>query len=377
MAEKKKKLLQGNEACVEGAIYAGCRFYGGYPITPSTEIAEGMSVRLPKLGGKFIQMEDEIGGIAAALGGSLAGLKSMTATSGPGFSLKQECIGYACLAEIPLVIVDVMRGGPSTGYPTGPSQSDIMQAKWGTHGDHPAIALTPSTVPEILSETIRAFNLAEQFRTPVMVLYDEILGHMREPVTIPNPGDFLVEDRARPDCKPEEYHPYDDRFLIAPLAPFGSGYRFHVTGLNHKQDGFPTNDSKMIRENNERIMRKVHINRESIWQNEEVMLDDAEVVIFTIGSTARSARFAVNELRKSGVKAGLLRPLTIWPFPDKAVGELSSRVKAIIVPEMNLGQMTLEVERCARGRCAVEGLFRVDGEPITPSQIFHEVRKYL
>lgn len=376
MAERKRKFLQGNEACVEGAIYAGCKFYGGYPITPSTEVAEGMSVRLPKLGGKFIQMEDEIGGIAAAIGGSLAGLKSMTATSGPGLSLKQECIGYACLAEIPLVIVDVMRGGPSTGYPTGPSQSDIMAAKWGTHGDHPAISLTPSTVPEILTETVRAFNLAEQFRTPVMVLYDEIIGHMRERVDLPLPGELEVIDRAKPECKPEEYFPYDDRFLIAPLAPFGSGYRFHVTGLDHKQDGFPTNDAKMINENNERIMRKVEVNKELIWKNEEVYLDDAEVVVFTVGSTARSARFAVNELRKNGLKAGLLRPLTIWPFPEKAVAELASRVRGIVVPEMNLGQMTLEVERCARGRCEVEGLYRVDGEPITPAQIMHSLRKY-
>jgi len=376
MADRKKRLLQGNEACVEGAIYAGCRFYAGYPITPSTEVAEGMSVRLPKLGGKFIQMEDEIGGIAAALGGSLAGLKSLTATSGPGFSLKQECIGYACLAEIPLVIVNVMRGGPSTGYPTGPSQSDIMQAKWGTHGDHPVIAVTPSTVPEILSETIRAFNLSEKYRTPVIVLYDEILGHMREPVELPEKGDIEVIDRAKPECKPEEYFPYDDRFLVAPLAPFGEGYRFHVTGLNHKQDGFPTNDSKVIDRNNRRIMEKVDLNREEIWKNEETMLEDAEVAIFTVGSTARSARFAVNELRKAGVKAGLLRPLTIWPFPDRAVAELAKKVKTIIVPEMNLGQMYHEVERCAKGNCAVEGLFRVDGEPITPAQIMQTVKKY-
>src|SRR3972149_6515176 len=200
MADRKKRLLQGNEAWVEGAIYAGCRFYAVYPITPSTEIAEGMSVRLPKIGGKFRQMEDEIGGIAAALGGSIAGLKSMTATSGPGFSLNQECIGYACLAEIPLVIVNVMRGGPSTGYPTGPSQSDIMQAKWGTHGDHPVIALTPAYVQEILSETVRAFNLAEKYRTPVIVLYDEIIGHMREAITLPEPGEVEVIERKKPTC---------------------------------------------------------------------------------------------------------------------------------------------------------------------------------
>ncbi|MCR4287476.1 MAG: 2-oxoacid:acceptor oxidoreductase subunit alpha [Deltaproteobacteria bacterium] len=375
MAEKKKKLLQGNEACAEGALYAGCRFFAGYPITPATEVAEVLSVKLPNFGGKFIQMEDEIGSIAAAIGGSLAGLKSMTATSGPGFSLKQECIGYACLAEIPLVVVDVMRCGPSTGYPTGPSQSDIMQAKWGTHGDHPAVGLTPSTVPEILSETVRAFNLAEKYRIPVIVLYDEIVGHMREPITIPAPGEIEIVDRAKVTCKPEGYFPYDDRYQIAPLAPFGSGYRFHVTGLNHKQDGFPTNDPRMIEANNLRIMKKIEDNVEDIWKNEEFMLDDAEVAVFTVGSTARSARFAVNEARKAGIKAGLLRPLTIWPFPEKAVRELSKKVRAIIVPELNLGQMVLEVERCSKD-AAVEGIHRVDGEPITPAQILETIRKY-
>lgn len=374
MAEKKKKLLQGNEACVEGALYAGCRFYAGYPITPSTEIAEGMSVRLPKLGGKFIQMEDEIGGIAAAIGGSLAGLKSLTATSGPGFSLKQEALGYACIAEIPLVIVNVMRGGPSTGYPTGPSQSDIMQAKWGTHGDHPVIAVTPAYVQEILDETVRAFNLAEKYRTPVIVLYDEIVGHMREPITIPAAGDLKVEDRAKPSCKPAEYFPYDDNFEVPPLAPFGQGYRFHVTGLNHKQDGFPTNDPKVINHNNLRIMNKIENHKEDIWKNEETMLEDAEVAVFTVGSTARSARFAVNEARKLGIKAGLLRPLTIWPFPDKAVKAVSERVKAIIVPELNLGQMVLEVERCSK-KAKVVGIHRVDGEPINPAQILEEIKK--
>ncbi len=372
---RKKKLLQGNEACVEGAMYAGCRFFAGYPITPSTEIAEGMSVRLPKAGGKFIQMEDEIGGMAATIGGSLAGLKSLTATSGPGFSLKQEALGYACLAEIPCVVVNVMRGGPSTGYPTGPSQSDIMQAKWGTHGDHPAISITPGYVQEILSETIRAFNLAEKYRTPVVILYDEILGHMREPIFLPEPGEYEVIDRAKPDCRPEEYFPYDDRFQIAPLAPFGSGYRFHVTGLNHKQDGFPTNDSKAINANNLRIMRKIEDHKEEIWKNVEYRLDDAEIAVFTIGSTARSARFAVNEARKAGIKAGLLRPLTIWPFPDKAVKALSERVKAIIVPELNLGQMVLEVERCSR-KAPVEGIHRVDGEPITPAEILDVIKRH-
>lgn len=376
MAEKKKKLLQGNEACAEGALYAGCRFYGGYPITPSTEVAEVMSVRLPQVGGKFIQMEDEIASIASIIGASLAGMKSLTATSGPGFSLKQEGIGYACLAEVPCVVVNVMRGGPSTGYPTGPSQSDLMQAKWGTHGDHPVITLTPAYVQEILHETIRAFNLAEKYRTPVFVFYDEIVGHMREPIVIPEPGEIEVIDREKPEEGLDEYLPYDERFLIPPLAPFGEGYRFHVTGLNHKADGFPTNDPAMIEENNKRIIRKVEENKADIEKNEEVDLDDAEIAVLSVGSTARSANFAVKVARENGIKAGLLRPLTIWPFPDETVGKLAKQVKAIIVPEMNLGQMVLEVSRASRGECEVEGIHRVDGEPINPNQILEVIKKY-
>ncbi|MFQ5427907.1 MAG: 2-oxoacid:acceptor oxidoreductase subunit alpha [Thermodesulfobacteriota bacterium] len=376
MPDKKKKLLQGNEACAEGALYAGCNFFGGYPITPSTEIAEILSVRLPQIGGKFIQMEDEIGSIASIIGASLTGKKALTATSGPGFSLKQECLGYACLAEIPCVIINVMRGGPSTGYPTGPSQSDIMQAKWGTHGDHPAISLTPASVQEILTETIRAFNLSEKYRTPVVVLYDEIIGHMREPITIPEPGDYEVINRAKTTASKEDYLPYDDNFLVAPLAPFGQGYRYHVTGLNHKADGFPVNDSEVIRENNERIMRKIDENIEDIECNEEVFLDDAEIGIFTVGSTSRSARFAVNALRNEGIKAGLLRPLTIWPFPDKAVKKLADQVKLIVVPELNLGQMIGEVQRAGNGACDVVGINRVDGESIHPTQIIDLIKNY-
>ncbi len=374
MAEKKKLFMQGNEACAEGALYAGCRFYAGYPITPSTEIAEYLSRALPKVGGKFIQMEDEIASISAIAGASLAGLKSMTATSGPGFSLKQEGLGFACMAEIPCVIVDVMRGGPSTGYPTGPSQSDVMQAKWGTHGDHPVIAVTPAYVQEILHETVRAFNLAERYRTPVLILFDEIVGHMREPVVLPEEGELEVIDREKPTCPPEEYLPYDSRYEIAPLAAFGEGYRFHVTGLNHKDDGFPTNDPDMIQEGIKRIIRKIDNNKEEIWKNEEYYLDDAEVVVFAYGSTARSAKYAVRELRKKGVKAGLLRALTLWPFPDKALKEASERAKAVVVPELNLGQIIYEVERHVN--CPVEGIHRVDGEPINPMQIMEVIEKY-
>ncbi len=376
MADKTKRLLQGNEACAEGALYAGCNFFAGYPITPSTEIGECLSVRLPKTGGKFIQMEDEIGAISAIIGASLAGSKSLTATSGPGFSLKQEGIGFACMTEVPCVIVNVMRGGPSTGFPTGPSQSDIMQAKWGAHGDHPAVVLTPSTVQEIFYETVRSFNLSEKYRTPVILLYDEIVGHMREPIVIPEEGEVEIVNRIKPTCPPEEYLPYDDSHEIAPLAAYGEGYRFHVTGLNHKPDGFPTNDPKLIEKENKRIIDKIENNKKQIWKNEAIDLDDATIGIFAYGSIARSARYAVNIMRDKDIKVGLLRPLTIWPFPEEAVSEMAEKVKVIIVPEMNLGQAVIEVERVAGGKCEVVGINRVDGDPIHPQQIIEVIEKY-
>lgn len=371
---KQKKFIQGNEACVEGALYAGCRFYAGYPITPSTEIMEVMAARLPKIGGSFIQMEDEIASMCAVVGASLGGLKSMTATSGPGFSLKQEAIGYACMTEVPCVIVNVMRSGPSTGYPTGPSQSDVMQAKWGTHGDHPAVVLTPSSVQELLYETIRAFNLAETYRTPVIILYDEVIGHMREAVTLPEPGEINVVERKKPNCPPSEYKPYDVKDgNVAPLAAYGEGYRFHVTGLYHAADGFPTSNTKLIQETNERLVNKIDRNKDSICKNEEFCLDDAEIGVFAYGVCAKSAKFAVKELRSKGIKVGLLRPLTIWPFPDDAVEEMAKKVKTIIVPEMNLGQVVHEVERASKGKCDVRGLFRVDTDPIHPKQIMNAI----
>ncbi|MCC7201850.1 MAG: 2-oxoacid:acceptor oxidoreductase subunit alpha [Nitrospirae bacterium] len=366
--------MQGNEACAEGAFYAGCRFFAGYPITPSTEVMEIAAARLPKMGGVFIQMEDEIASISAIIGGSLGGQKSMTATSGPGFSLMQEGLGFACMAEVPCVIVNVMRSGPSTGFPTGPSQSDVMQARWGTHGDHPAIVLTPASVQELFYETVRAFNLSEQYRMPVILLYDEIVGHMREAITIPAPGEVEVIDRARPSCAPHEYKPYDTYHGdVAPLAAYGDGYRFHVTGLYHGADGFPTNNTKLIEETGQRLLRKVDNNRDKICKNEELYLDDAEIGIFAYGVSAKSAKFAVKELRKKGIKAGLLRPMTIWPFPENAVEELSKQVKTIIVPEMNLGQIVYEVERVAQGRCEVKGVLRADTEPIKPAQIIESI----
>ncbi len=373
---KKVALLQGNEACAQGALYAGCNFFGGYPITPSTEVAEVLSVELPKVGGKFIQMEDEIAAMASVIGASLTGSKCLTATSGPGVSLKQELIGYACIAEVPCVIINVMRGGPSTGMPTGPGQSDVQQAKWGTHGDHAAIALVPSSCQEIFSETVRAFNLAEKYRMPVQVLYDEIVGHSRERIEFPEPGDLEVIDRTTPSVGPEDYKPFDTSFGdVPPLAAFGSGYRFHVTGLNKAEDGFPTTKASLVDDEQRRQIRKVDGAQADIELNEEYLTEDAEVIIFAYGSTARSARYAVNELRKEGVKAGLFRPITLWPFPEKRVAELGKQAKAIIVPEMNLGQMNLEVERVVKGDSDVVHIGRVDGEPINPGQIMDKVKE--
>jgi 2-oxoglutarate ferredoxin oxidoreductase subunit alpha len=370
------KLLQGNEACAEGALYAGCTFFAGYPITPSTEVAEYLARRLPLIGGVILQMEDEIASVGAIIGASLAGKKAMTATSGPGFSLKQENIGFGMICEVPIVVIDVMRGGPSTGVPTGPSQSDIMQCKWGTHGDHPVICLTPAYVQEIFSETVRAFNLAERYRTPVFVAYDEIVGHMRERIEIPDKGVLPVENRRRPTCSPSEYMPFDDtQGDVPPIADFFSGYRQHITGLNHAADGFPVNASPRIHTDELRLLRKVEGNRKDIIRYETVMLEDAEIVVFGYGVSGRSGKSAVALARAEGIKAGLFRPLTIWPFPAEEVAELASRVKAIIVPELSLGQIVLEVERCAKGRCEVEGIFRVDGDPITPDQILEKIKE--
>ncbi len=372
----KRKLMQGNEACAHGAIYAGCRFFAGYPITPSTEIAEVMAMMLPTLGGVFIEMEDEIASMGAIIGASLGGVKSMTATSGPGFSLKQENIGFACMAEVPCVIVNVMRGGPSTGFPTGPGQSDIMQARWGTHGDHPIICITPSTVQECFNETVRAFNLSEKYRTPVIIATDEILGHMREGIVIPAPGELEVVDREKPKCKPEEYLPFGTWSTIPEvpvLASYGDGYRFHITGLNHKEDGFPTNDGAIIEREERRMMSKIYNHLDDIIKVEQIGTEDATIGIFAFGSTARSAKRAVKLAREKNIKVGLIKPLTIWPFPEKEVYELAKKVKAIIVPEMNLGQIIFEVERVSKGKCEVIGVNKINTEPITPDEILEKI----
>ena len=363
-----RRLVQGNAACVAGAIRAGCRFFGGYPITPSSEIAEGLAIELPKVGGKFIQMEDEIASLAAVIGASVGGLKAMTATSGPGFSLMQENLGYAAMAEIPCVIVNVQRGGPSTGLPTSPSQGDVMQARWGTHGDHPIIALCPSSVSEVYELTVEAFNFSEKYRTPVILLMDEVIGHMREAVDIEAWADIEVIERIDTDVPPEWYFPYDETHIVPPLVSFGRGFRYHITGLMHDRAGFPTERQDEINPWWQRVFAKINDSIDQIYMYKSDGLEDARTVVIAYGSTARSAAHAVKMARARRYKVGLLVLQTIWPFYDSLIAELVSGARRIIVPEMNLGQLTLEIERVV-GRARVRRVNRVDGELIIPRQI--------
>jgi len=365
------KLMQGNEACTIGALAAGLEFYAGYPITPSTEIAELCSEELPKIGGKFIQMEDEIGSIAACIGASLAGKKAMTATSGPGFSLMQECLGYASLCEVPLVIVNVQRMGPSTGMPTSPAQGDFMQARWGTHGDHPVIALAPGNVKECFDLTLRAFDLAETYRVPVIVLTDEIIGHMREKVVLPDPSEVKPLRRAAPSS-PGGYRPYaaDPDGGVPLMAPFGEGYRWHVTGLFHDESGRPSNKPDVADKLMRRLSRKIEKAAPGLEDFFAESMDDCEVAVVSFGSSAMSSLSAVRRARREGVKAGMLRLKTIWPFPDAAIARLAGRAKKVVVPEMNLGQLALEVERALGGRAPVVRLGKVNGELFKPEEVY-------
>lgn len=370
------RMMQGNEACAEGAIAAGLRFFAGYPITPSSEIAEVLAERLPQVGGVFIQMEDEIASMGAIIGASLAGAKVMTATSGPGFSLKQENLGFASLTEIPCVIVDSQRVGPSSGMPTSPAQGDVMQARWGTHGDHPVVVVAPSSVRECFDLTVKAFNIAEELRVPVVILADEVISHMREKVEIPDPSALKVVSRKKPACPPKDYLPYGTADGdVPPMAAFGEGYRFHVTGLYHDQTGFPTGKpaecDRLIR----RLLGKIENRAPELMDCDQIAMDDAEIAIFAYGSVARSAQRAASILRAEGVKIGLLRPAILWPFPDAVVEAAAKRVRAFVVPELNAGQLIREVRRCADGNAAVHGLARLDGELITPGQIVDRVRE--
>lgn len=376
MTEKNKKyrLLQGNEACAEGALAAGVTFCAGYPITPSTEIIEVLARELPKRGGKFIQMEDEIASMAAVIGASLTGAKALTATSGPGFSLKQENIGYACIAEVPCVIVNVQRTGPSTGLPTQPAQGDVMQAKWGTHGDHPIIVLSPSSVGETYDLTIQCFNLAEKYMTPVILLLDEVVAHMRERVEVRDEKDAMIVNREIPQIAHEEYLPYKpDEKGVVHLIPFGRGYRYHVTGLVHDETGFPTRDPQTTQNLINRLMAKTELNKEEICMWEEEHTEDAEIVLVAYGSTARSAQAAMEMARNNGKKVGMVRYITIWPFNEKVVQRIAGKGKKIIVPEMNMGQLVYEVERAAQGKCEVIPLNVVNGEMISPDTILRKI----
>lgn len=364
------RLMQGNEAVAEGALAAGVRFFAGYPITPSTEVAEIMAERLPRIDGKFIQMEDEIASLAAVIGASIAGVKSITATSGPGFSLMQENIGFAAMAEVPCVIINVQRSGPSTGMPTAPAQGDVMQARWGTHGDHPVIVLSPSSVRESYDLAVRAVNLAEKYRVPVILLLDEIIAHLREKVVLPSQGEVQIINRLFPEVVPADYLPYQpDETGVPPMANFGKGYRYHITGLVHDEKGMPTNNPLVAEQLILRLHNKINNHLDDIIMDDTRNLEDAEVVVLAYGATARSARHAVKAARKQNIKAGLYRPLTIWPFPEQKVLELTEKVHTIIVPEMNLGQYRLEVERVVRGRVLVRGINRVHGELIDPEEI--------
>lgn len=371
----KSVLMQGNEACVEGAIAAGMRFYAGYPITPSTEIAETCAARLPQVGGKFIQMEDELASMAAVLGASVAGVKAMTATSGPGFSLKQENIGYGCLTEIPCVVVDVQRSGPSTGLPTSPSQGDYMQARWGTHGDHPVIAISPASVQETYYLTIRCFNLSEKYRTPVILLMDEIVGHLREGVILPNPNDIIVNKRKNSyhDGAYKRCYYVPEGQYVPAMKAFGRGERYNITGLVHDESGFPTNSNAEAEKLYTRLMEKIDKNRDDIVRVQEYKLEDADTAIVCFGGTTRAVLSAVEEARRKGGKVGMFRPITVWPFPDKELQAHLPHLKNILMVEHNYGQMLLEVQRVVGHEVPVEFLGKINGTVITPDEILEKL----
>jgi 2-oxoglutarate/2-oxoacid ferredoxin oxidoreductase subunit alpha len=360
--------LQGNYACALGAIAAGCRFFAGYPITPSSEVAEGMARELPKVDGVFIQMEDEIASMGAILGASMGGAKAMTATSGPGFSLKQENLGYGSMAEVPCVVINVMRGGPSTGMPTRPAQADIMQSRWGSHGDRPVIVLTPASVAEVYSETIRAFNLSEALRTPVVLLIDEVIGHLVETVELPEKVETI--ERKWANGKTKNFLPFEaDEGLVPLMVRPGDGHRIHTTGLTHAENGFPTQEPGKVNEVMDRLLGKVDHHIDLVESYETVDCDDAEVLLVAYGISARAARSAVRKAREKGIKAGLFRPITLWPFPESAFRKAAAKASSVLVPEMNAGQLCLEIERLRPDGAKVISMPRIDGEPIAPVDI--------
>ncbi len=365
------RLMQGNQAIAEGAFYAGARFYAGYPITPSSEIAEECSKRMPRLGGMFMQMEDEIASMAAIIGASLAGAKSFTATSGPGFSLMQENLGLAVMGEVPCVVIDVQRSGPSTGLATKPAQSDVMQLRWGRHGDQSVIALCPATVSECFSLTVTAFNFAEKYRLPVILAPDEVVAHLRENVTIPGPGDLEVIERKKPTGVPDMYQPFAaDADGVAPLAAFGDKYVFHISSSMHGADGYSNNSPANATWRVAQLHRKIEMHRDEIVLTNTFETEDAEILLIAFGATTRSSRAAALELRKQGIRAGVLQLITLWPFADKEVEKLCQKVKTVVVTEMNYsGQVAGEIRKVLGSAADVRRVNSFNGQVITPQDI--------
>lgn len=367
--------IQGNEACARGAIKVGCRFFAGYPITPSTEVAEDLALLLPKHGGSFVQMEDEIAAIGAVIGASWSGLKSMTSTSGPGFSLMQENIGYGQITETPLVIINVQRGSPSTGQPTMAAQGDMMQTRWGSHGDYEPIALSPSSVQECFDFTVQAFNLSEQYRVPVIVLADEIIGHMREKITIPD--EVEITKRKMPKEKPGDFLPFKaENNGTSPMVPFGEGYNIPVTGLTHDERGYPDASSPMAHSKLvKRLCNKILKNRESIVSVEEAFCDDADIIVISYGAPFRSVSAAIEKGRSEGLKLGSIKINTPWPFPESQISKAAEKAKDLVVVEMNLGQMVHEVERVAKDKANVHLIGKIGGELHKPERILSKIRE--
>ncbi|WP_409200587.1 2-oxoacid:acceptor oxidoreductase subunit alpha [Methanobrevibacter sp. DSM 116169] len=368
----KELFIQGNEACAEGALKAGCRFFAGYPITPSTEVAESLARKLPLVGGSFVQMEDEIGAAGAIIGGSWGGSKSMTSTSGPGFSLMQENIGYAFITETPTVIVDVQRGSPSTGQPTMAGQGDMMQARWGSHGDYETIALSPSSVQEYFDFTIEAFNLAETYRTPVFIMADEIVGHMREKIAIPD--DIKIVPRQRPEMS-DDYLPFRND-IINPMPTFGEGYNIHVTGLTHDERGYPdANNPKTHETLVKRLSNKILDNTKEITSVRKDLCEDADIIVVSYGAPFRSVSHAIELAREEGLKVGSLKMNTPWPFPEQEINEIAKIASDILVVEMNLGQMYWEIDRVACSNANTHLLGKIGGEIPKPDEILSKIKE--
>ena len=369
--------LDGDFAIAEGALAAGCRFFAGYPITPSTETAERFSERIPKVGGIFIQMEDELASMASLIGAVWGGQKAMTVTSGPGFSLMMENLGLAAMMEVPLVLANVQRGGPSTGLPTLPGQQDMMQARWGSHGDYELIALCPDSPQECFDLTIEAFNLSETYRVPVLIMTDECVGHMNEKVIIPPANKIKLVERKWYPGNGGHYLPYKpDKDGIPFMAKAGDGYRFHTTGLTHDEKGYPEINAERQDKCVRRLIEKINNNANKIIRIEEDETHDADVIVISFGITSRIAVKAVQEARKSGIKVGHIRLITIWPFPEKRIRELALKTKAFIVPEINYGQIVLEVERCASGNSRIAGVQHLGGGVHNPADIFNKIKEF-